>query len=151
MKSISRRGYLSLLAMSLVGAGCLGSESKPLGLREVELINLSNEAKEISVSITKESEKVYNETHTVPPAPNQSKHLIVDPELGDRADYTVTVSTEIDGETVSTSSGSDSFSGDFGQNTCFKAVAIVEMGELNIAHTYFESCQKNRSATTGRQ
>lgn len=140
MKNISRRSYLSALLATSVTAGCLEGE-RPLGLREVELLNLTDTEKEISIAISKDGSEIYNRSHTVSPPPGDSRYTITSSEFGERVGYSLTASTAINGNEASATSNSESFVGDYSETSCFKAVVIVESGELNIAHSYFESCE----------
>lgn len=140
----SKRRFLGLTATALLGAGCLGGEQRPLGLREIEVINLTNDSKEVTVSVTKDGDDVYEETHTVGSSSGNETLEIVRDWMGDRTYYGVTVHTEIDGTETSASAGSDSLSGEFGDRSCFRSVAIIEPNDLGIAHGFYDSCKLQR-------
>ena len=140
----SKRGFLGLTATVMFGSGCLGDEQQPLGLREIEVINLSSDSKEVTVSVTKDGRSVYEETHTIESSPGNKTLEITRDWMGDRTHYEVTVRTEIDGAETSTSAGSDSLSGEFGDKSCFRSVAIIESNNLGIAHGYHDSCELQR-------
>jgi len=144
MERSSRRRFLGLTAAVLLGSGCLGTDQQSLGLREIEVINLTNDSKEVTVSVTKDGDDVYEETHTVGSSSGNETLEIVRDWMGDRTHYEVTVRTEIDGTETSASAGSDSLSGELGDKSCFRSVAIIESNDLGIAHGFYDNCELQR-------
>lgn len=141
MKNASRRRVLALVSTLSVGSGCLGGSSKPLGLRKIELINLSDEQKEVGVSVQKGGEIVYDNNHTVEESPTNNRVEITQDWMGDRTQYEVTVSTKINGDEMSSTAGSNSLNGEFGNKSCFQSVVIIDNDKLGITHGYYESCE----------
>lgn len=136
-----RRRVLSIIGSVGLTGGCL-SQTSPVGLRKIILVNLLSESETAEVVVRKRGEEVYREQHTVGSDPGESTTEITKDWMGDRATYQVSVSRESDGTRIEETSGSGSLPGDRGENSCYELNALLEESGIGMAHDFVKSCER---------
>lgn len=143
--AINRRTFIAV-GTAAVLSGCVSSPP-PLGLREIELGNATEQDVTVDVTVEKSDQTVYDATHELgPDAPANQKRIKAD-WMGDRAYYEVTATAHVSGEEFVTRSNSESLVGedDYADTECFDLFVRVSDHEVTMGQSFKETCESGET------
>lgn len=143
----TRRTCLSA-AGSILLAGCLlndDNDEPPPGLSKLTVQNERNQQVETSITVYKENEQVYDESHALGDADDAwDSDIIEGPWLGEKVFYEVVVDAPNLGTDTFTTDDFLEFAGDADEIACFGLTASIGNNVVDFIISAEEDCSTDR-------